>query len=73
MSGYDIKKQVNAALAIVTNASYGMLYPTLHRLLAAEAVHRHMISWTGRPAKQVYQITNGAAGISGLAEASGVI
>lgn len=31
MSGYDIKKQVNAALGMITNASYGTLYPTLHK------------------------------------------
>ncbi len=57
MSGYDIRKQVNAALGMVTNASYGTLYPTLHKLLAQGAVGVQEISQIGRPAKKVYQIT----------------
>lgn len=58
MSGYDIKKRVNTALGIITNASYGTLYPTLHKLLAEDAVQVQVISQTGRPSKKVYRVTN---------------
>lgn len=58
MSGYDIKKQVNSALGIITNASYGTLYPTLHKLLAEDAVHMQEVPQTGRPSKKVYRITD---------------
>lgn len=58
MSGYDIKKQVKAALGIITNASYGTLYPTLHKLLAEDAVHVQEVPQTGRPSKKVYRITD---------------
>jgi DNA-binding PadR family transcriptional regulator len=57
MTGYDIKKQVGAALAAATNASYGTLYPTLHRLLAEGAVEVQEILQQGRPSKKVYHIT----------------
>ncbi len=58
MSGYDIKKQVHSALSIITNASYGTLYPTLHKLLAEEAVQMREVAQTGRPSKKVYRITD---------------
>ncbi|MBC7812614.1 MAG: PadR family transcriptional regulator [Burkholderiales bacterium] len=57
MSGYDIKKRVKGALSTVTNASYGTLYPTLHRLLDEGAVEVQEVPQTGRPAKKLYQIT----------------
>lgn len=57
MSGYDIKKHVKVALGAVTNASYGTLYPTLHKLLSEHAVEMSEVPQKGRPAKKVYQIT----------------
>ncbi len=57
MTGYDIKKHVKAALSVVTNASYGTLYPTLHKLLEEGAVEVDEKPQKGRPAKKVYQIT----------------
>ena len=57
MSGYDIKKHVQTALGAVTNASYGTLYPTLHKLLAEGAVEMQEIPQKGRPDKKLYQIT----------------
>ncbi|MCB9453530.1 MAG: PadR family transcriptional regulator [Anaerolineaceae bacterium] len=57
MSGYDIKKRVNFALKAVANASYGTLYPTLHKLLDEGAVEVHEIAQVGRPSKKVYRIT----------------
>ncbi|MBZ0278195.1 MAG: PadR family transcriptional regulator [Anaerolineae bacterium] len=57
MSGYDIKKRVNYALRAVTNASYGTLYPTLHKLLEEGAVEMREVAQVGRPSKKVYRIT----------------
>jgi DNA-binding PadR family transcriptional regulator len=57
MSGYDIKKRVNYALKAIANASYGTLYPTLHKLLDEGAVEVKEVEQVGRPAKKVYRIT----------------
>ncbi|MAS32802.1 MAG: hypothetical protein CL610_02270 [Anaerolineaceae bacterium] len=57
MSGYDIRKHVQTALGAVANASYGTLYPTLHKLLGEGAVEVEEIPQQSRPAKKVYQIT----------------
>jgi DNA-binding PadR family transcriptional regulator len=57
MSGYDIKKRVHSALGAATQASYGTLYPMLHKLLAEGAVEVQEIAQQGRPSKKIYQIT----------------
>ena len=57
MSGYDIKKHVQTALGAVTNASYGTLYPALHKLLEEGAVNVREVPQKTRPMKKVYQIT----------------
>ncbi len=57
MTGYDIKKHVKAALGTVTNASYGTLYPALHKLQQEGAVEVEEVPQKGRPAKKVYRIT----------------
>jgi PadR family transcriptional regulator AphA len=57
MTGYEIKKRVGTSLKSVTHASYGTLYPTLHRLLAEGAVRMEEQPQTHRPARKVYQIT----------------
>lgn len=57
MSGYDIKKHVKTTLGTVTTASYGTLYPTLHRLLAEGCVEMQEIPQRGRPSKKVYFLT----------------
>lgn len=57
MTGYDIKKQVTVSLSVITNASYGTLYPTLHKLLEEGAVDVDEIPQKGRPSKKVYRIT----------------
>jgi len=58
MTGYDIKKHVKATLSAVTNASYGTLYPTLHKLLREGAVEVREIPQRGRPSKKVYSIAS---------------
>jgi DNA-binding PadR family transcriptional regulator len=57
MSGYDIKKRVQSALGAATQASYGTLYPMLHKLLAEGAVEVQEIEQQRRPSKKIYRIT----------------
>ena len=57
MTGYDIKQQVQDILSRIVNASYGTLYPTLHRLLVEQAVEVEEIQQERRPSKKVYHIT----------------
>lgn len=58
MTGYDIKKHVKVMLSAVTNASYGTLYPTLHKLQKEGAVEVSEIPQRGRPSKKIYKITD---------------
>ena len=58
MTGYDIRKHVKDVLSAVTNASYGTLYPTLHKLLEDGAVHVNEVEQGSRPSKKVYSITS---------------
>lgn len=57
MSGYDIKKHVQRSLNAATSASYGTLYPMLHRLLDEGAVEMQEVPQQTRPAKKLYSIT----------------
>lgn len=57
MTGYDMRKHVQNVLSVVTNASYGSLYPTLHKLLEDGAVQMDEIEQDNRPAKKIYRIT----------------
>lgn len=57
MTGYAIKKQVSKALKSVTHASYGTLYPTLHRLLDEGAIRLKEYPQARRPTRKVYEIT----------------
>jgi len=58
MTGYDIRKHVKDVLSAVTSASYGTLYPTLHKLLDDGAVRVDEIIQDSRPSKKVYSITS---------------
>jgi PadR family transcriptional regulator AphA len=57
MSGYDIKKHVKTVLGAITSASYGTLYPTLHKLLEDGDVEMQEVPQHGRPSKKVYFLT----------------
>lgn len=57
MTGYDIRKHVKDVLGAVTNASYGTLYPTLHKLLSAGEVNMQEVPRRGRPSKKIYATT----------------
>jgi DNA-binding PadR family transcriptional regulator len=58
MTGYDIRKHVKDVLSAVTNASYGTLYPTLHKLLEDGDVQVDEVEQGSRPSKKVYSITS---------------
>ncbi len=58
MTGYDIKKRVQASLSVATHASYGTLYPTLHKLLDEGAVAVQEVEQVNRPSKKVYRLTD---------------
>lgn len=58
MTGYDIKKRVQASLSVATHASYGTLYPTLHKLLEEGAVAVQEVEQVNRPSKKVYRLTD---------------
>lgn len=58
MSGYDIKKHVKTVMASITTASYGTLYPTLHKLLADGDLEMQEVPQQGRPSKKVYFLTD---------------
>jgi DNA-binding PadR family transcriptional regulator len=58
LTGYDIRKRVKATLNTIVSASYGTLYPTLHKLLAAGAVEVQEVHQQSRPSKKLYSITD---------------
>jgi DNA-binding PadR family transcriptional regulator len=57
MTGYDMRKHVKTVLHTVTTASYGTLYPTLHKLLDEGLVKVVNVEQANRPAKKVYHLT----------------
>ncbi|MGB1286572.1 MAG: PadR family transcriptional regulator [Aggregatilineales bacterium] len=62
MTGYDIRKRIQEKLRDVTNASYGTLYPTLHKLLDKGLLNMEEVPRKGRPAKKIYHITDKGKG-----------
>ena len=57
MSGYDIKKLIEAGLSHFWNESYGSLYPTLDRLVADGLARRKEQRRHGMRTRHVYSIT----------------
>lgn len=57
MSGYDIKKLVDSALAHFWSESYGRLYPTLKKLEEKGLVKSRVVKGIRKPDRIVYQIT----------------
>jgi DNA-binding PadR family transcriptional regulator len=58
MSGYDIKKKVEATLRYFWNESYGQIYPILKRLVADGLATRSVEEQVGKPDRYVYTLTN---------------
>ncbi len=58
MSGYDVKKKVEATLRYFWNESYGQIYPILKRLVANGLATRSVEEKIGKPDRYVYTLTN---------------
>ncbi len=57
MSGYDIKKMVEVALAYFWSESYGQIFPALNRMVADGLATKHLDPDSGGRRRQVYKIT----------------
>src|SRR5207248_3612231 len=57
MSGYDIKKLIEASISNFWSESYGQIYPTLKQLVAEKLVTRTVKKQTGKPDRHVYALT----------------
>jgi PadR family transcriptional regulator, regulatory protein AphA len=57
MSGYDVRKTIDASLGNFWSESYGQIYPILRRLVDEGLATRHTEPGDGRPDRHVYTIT----------------
>jgi DNA-binding PadR family transcriptional regulator len=57
MSGYDIKKLVEASIGNFWTESYGQIYPSLRRLEAEGLARRTVEEGNGHPDRHVYALT----------------
>jgi PadR family transcriptional regulator AphA len=58
MSGYDIKKLIEASISNFWSESYGQIYPMLKRLVAEKLVTRRVKKQKGKPDRHVYSLTS---------------
>jgi DNA-binding PadR family transcriptional regulator len=58
MSGYDIRKVLQAGPGHFWRESYGQIYPILRKLLAERMLQRHVEQHDGRPPRKVYALTS---------------
>ncbi|EKQ51702.1 MULTISPECIES: PadR family transcriptional regulator [unclassified Clostridium] len=56
-SGYDIKKFCDSSIGYFWNENYGHIYPVLQRMEDEELITKEVKQTEGRPAKNVYSIT----------------
>lgn len=57
MSGYDIKKIVDAGLSHFWNENYGQIYPTLDDLVKSGFAKKSVDKKTGKRKRHIYRIT----------------
>lgn len=57
MSGYDIKREVEATISNFWSESYGQIYPVLRSLIAEKLVTRSVEREKGKPDRHVYSLT----------------
>jgi PadR family transcriptional regulator, regulatory protein AphA len=57
MSGYDIKKTIEASLSNFWSESYGQIYPILKSLVADGLATVSVETQTGKPNRYVYALT----------------
>src|SRR5262245_56172302 len=58
MSGYDIKKTIEAGLSNFWSESYGQIYPILRTLVAEGLATSWVEEHTGKPDRHVYTLTD---------------
>ena len=57
MSGYDIKKLIEASISNFWTEGYGQIYPILKTLVAEKLVTRTTQKQSGKPDRHVYALT----------------
>lgn len=57
MTGYTLHQRMQALTDVIASASYGTLYPLLHKLLADGEVEVEIQPGRGRTSKKLYRIT----------------
>ena len=68
MSGYDIKKEVEASISNFWTESYGQIYPVLRNLISEKLVTKTVESEAGKPDRHVYSLTaKGSQRVAALA------
>ena len=58
MSGYDIKKFIEASISNFWNESYGQIYPILKQLSEEGLTSTHVEKQEGKPERYVYTLTD---------------
>ncbi len=58
MSGYDIKKKIEASTSNFWSESYGQIYPILKRLVAEGLATQSVKEQVGKPDRHVYMLTD---------------
>lgn len=56
-TGYEIKEKFSSIFNNFYNASFGSIYPILHKLTDAGKVVFEIVEQTGKPNKKIYSIT----------------
>lgn len=57
MTGYDIKKFIDQSISFFWSENYGHIYPVLKKLEREKLVSKQVKHTTGKPAKNIYSIT----------------
>jgi PadR family transcriptional regulator, regulatory protein AphA len=57
MTGYALHQRMRTLTDVISSASYGTLYPLLHKMLADGDVEMDLLPGRGRTAKKQYRIT----------------
>ncbi len=58
MSGYDIKKEIEASVNYFWHESYGQIYPILKRLVVEGLATKSIEEQVGKPDRNVYTLTD---------------
>ena len=56
-TGYEIKQKFETVFSNFYNASFGSIYPILHKLVTHKKVYVKLVRQEGKPDKKIYSIT----------------